>query len=45
MIPESLRDNPLAMAFDPIATTAKFDFSELTIEVDPANIVAALRLA
>ena len=45
MIPESLRDNPLAMAFDPVATTAKFDFAELTIEVDPANIVAALRLA
>jgi len=45
MIPESLRDNPLAMAFAPVATSAKFDFSELTIEVDPANIVAALRLA
>ena len=45
MIPENLRDNPLAMAFDPVATAAKFDFAELTVEVDPANIVAALRLA
>lgn len=45
MIPDNLRDNPLAMAFDPVAIAAKFEFSELTIEVDPANIVAALRLA
>lgn len=45
MIPESLRDNPLAMAFDGVATTAIFAFAELTIEVAPANIVEALRLA
>jgi hypothetical protein len=35
MIPESLRDNPLAMAFDGLATTAIFAFAELTIEVAP----------
>jgi NADH-quinone oxidoreductase subunit C len=45
MIPETLRENSLAMAFDGLATTAKFDFSELTVEVDPANIVPALQLA
>src|SRR5665213_2661175 len=45
MIPESLRDNPLAMAFDGVAATATFAFAELTIEVAPANILAALRLA
>src|ERR1035438_4355835 len=43
MIPEDLRDNPLASALDDLATTAKFAFNELTIEVAPANIVAALR--
>jgi NADH-quinone oxidoreductase subunit C len=45
MIPETLHDNPLAMAFDSVAVTAKFAFAELTIEVDPANILAALRIA
>jgi NADH-quinone oxidoreductase subunit C len=45
MIPESVRDNPLAMAFDALAATAKFEFAELTIEVAPANLLAALRLA
>jgi NADH-quinone oxidoreductase subunit C len=45
MIPESLRENPLAAAFDDIATTGKFDFAELTIEIDPANILEALRRA
>ena len=45
MIPESLRDNPLAMAFDGVAATATFAFAELTIEVAPANILEALRLA
>jgi NADH-quinone oxidoreductase subunit C len=42
MIPESLRDNPLASALDDVAVTAKFDFNELTVEVAPANIVEAL---
>lgn len=45
MIPESLRENPVAAALDDVATTAKFEFNELTIEVDPANIVEALRRA
>jgi NADH-quinone oxidoreductase subunit C len=45
MIPESLRDNPLAMGFDSVAATAKFERDELTIEVDPQNVVSALRIA
>jgi NADH-quinone oxidoreductase subunit C len=45
MIPESLRDNPLAVAFEGVALTAIFAFAELTIEVAPTNIVEALRLA
>lgn len=45
MIPESLRDNPLAMAFEEVATTAIFAFAELTVEVAPANILQALQLA
>jgi NADH-quinone oxidoreductase subunit C len=43
MIPDTLRDNPLAAALDDLATSAKFAFNELTIEVDPANVVNALR--
>jgi NADH-quinone oxidoreductase subunit C len=45
MIPEDLRTNPLASAFDDLATTAKVTFGELTIEVAPANIVAAVSRA
>lgn len=45
MIPESLRANPVAAALDDVATAAKFEFNELTIEVDPANILEALRRA
>jgi NADH-quinone oxidoreductase subunit C len=45
MIPESLRENPLAMAFDGVAATAIFAFAELTVEVAPANILESLRLA
>jgi NADH-quinone oxidoreductase subunit C len=45
MIPEDLRDNPLAAAFDRLAVVAKFEFNELTIEVSPADILEALRLA
>jgi NADH-quinone oxidoreductase subunit C len=45
MIPQDLRNNPLAMAFDGVAATAKFEFDELTVEVAPANILDALRLA
>jgi NADH-quinone oxidoreductase subunit C len=42
MIPESLRDNPLASALDDVAVTARFEFDELTVEVAPANILEAL---
>jgi len=45
MIPENLRDNPVASALDDIAVTAKFEFGELTVEVAPANVVEALRRA
>lgn len=43
MIPEDLRNNPLASALDDVATTAKFEFDELTVEVDPVRILEALR--
>jgi NADH-quinone oxidoreductase subunit C len=43
MIPDSLRDNPLASALDDLAATAKFDFEELTVEVYPVNLLPALR--
>jgi NADH-quinone oxidoreductase subunit C len=43
MIPENLRGNPLAAALDDVAATAKFEFDELTVEVEPANILEALR--
>jgi NADH-quinone oxidoreductase subunit C len=47
MIPENLRDNPVASALcsalSDVAVTAKFEFNELTVEVSPANIVEALR--
>jgi NADH-quinone oxidoreductase subunit C len=42
MIPENLRGNPLAAALDNVAATAKFEFDELTVEVEPANILEAL---
>ena len=43
MIPETLRDNPAAAALDDLATTATFAFGELTVEIEPANILEALR--
>jgi NADH-quinone oxidoreductase subunit C len=43
MIPDSLRDNPLAAALDGLATTARVDFDELTIEIAPEKIVEAMR--
>lgn len=43
MIPESLRGNPVAAALDDLATTAKFEFNELTVEIGPEHIVEALR--
>ena len=42
MLPDSLRDNSTAAAFDDLATTGNSDFGELTIEIAPENIVAAL---
>lgn len=45
MIPEGLRGNPLAMAFDAVASTAKSEFGELTVEIEPARILDALRIA
>lgn len=43
MIPEDLRDNNLASALADLAATAKFEFDELTVEIEPANIIEALR--
>ncbi len=43
MIPDELRDNPTARALEDLATTAKFEFNELTVEIDPANILEALK--
>ena len=43
MIPEELRGNPIASALDDVAATAKFEFNELTIEVEPAGLIEALR--
>jgi NADH-quinone oxidoreductase subunit C len=43
MIPEDLRDNPVASALNDVAAAAKFEFNELTIEVEPANLIEALR--
>jgi len=37
MIPEDLKGNSTAAAFDDLAATAKFEFAELTIEVEPAK--------
>ncbi|MDP9053316.1 MAG: NADH-quinone oxidoreductase subunit C [Acidobacteriota bacterium] len=45
MIPEDIRGHSLATAFDDLATTAKFALGELTVEIAPANIVAALERA
>ena len=45
MLPDSLRDNSTAAALADLATTGKVEFGELTIEVAPANIVAALSRA
>ena len=43
MIPENLHANPIAAALNDVAVTAKFEFNELTVEVEPAKIVEALR--
>jgi len=43
MIPDSLREHPIAVALDKVATTAKFEFNELTVEIEPVYIVQALQ--
>jgi NADH-quinone oxidoreductase subunit C len=43
MLPESLRDNPIATALADLAMTAKFEFEELTVEVAPSTILEALQ--
>ena len=45
MLPEELRENPIAAAFADIATTGKLALGELTIEISPENILEALRRA
>jgi len=42
MIPEALTQDPLVSAFADLATTAKFEFNELTIEIEASRIVEAL---
>ena len=43
MIPGNLLENPLVAALQDLATFAKLEFGELTIEIAPGGIVAALR--
>ena len=43
MIPEALLANPTVAALADLATFAKFEFNELTIETASENIVEALR--
>jgi len=42
-IPESLAGNATAAALAGLARTAKFEFDELTVEIEPSNILEALR--
>ena len=42
-IPESLAGNAIAAALAGLATTGKFEFDELTVEIEPSNILEALR--
>jgi NADH-quinone oxidoreductase subunit C len=42
MIPDNLRDNPVLVALGDLAAGAKFEFDELTVEVDAAAVVEAL---
>jgi NADH-quinone oxidoreductase subunit C len=43
--PEGLRDNPVAAALENLATAAKLENGEVTIEVAPGDILEALRRA
>ncbi|MGD1072630.1 MAG: NADH-quinone oxidoreductase subunit C [Bryobacteraceae bacterium] len=42
MLPESLSGHPTAAALADLATGGKFEFGEVTVEVAPENILAAL---
>ena len=42
MLPDSLRENPTAAALADLAADGNFEFGELTIEVEPGNILATL---
>ncbi len=42
MIPEDLLQDPIVAALADVATTAKFEFNELTVEIDSAKIVEAI---
>ncbi|MEP6714800.1 MAG: NADH-quinone oxidoreductase subunit C [Terriglobia bacterium] len=45
MLPEALQNHAVAAAFSGLATGGKFELAELTVEVAPENIVAAMTLA
>jgi NADH-quinone oxidoreductase subunit C len=42
MIPEILAGDPIVAALADLATTAKFEFDELTVEIDASKIVEAI---
>jgi len=42
MIPEALQQDPIVAGLADLATTAKFEFNELTVEIDAARIVEAM---
>ena len=44
-IPEALQEHPNAVALADLVVTGKFDRGELTLEVEPSNIIAALEKA
>ena len=43
MLPDSLRDNPIAAALEDLAVAGKSEFGEITVEVAAANVLDALR--
>ena len=45
MLPESLHADPIAAAFENLATSGKFEVGEVTVEVAPGDILEALRRA
>ncbi len=42
MIPEALAGDPIVAALADLATTAKFEFNELTVEIDAPKIAEAM---